>query len=654
MSRPRALSSWVVAAALVSACAGEWDGERGPGQPTWVMDGGTDGGPYDGGIEDDGGRWVPPSGDRPPEAPPDHPIDAEGSLDFRYNSESLPDVPCLDGDDATSATFADCETAECFTERRCCMDVGWVWQGGDFDSCADPSECGWTSFASTSETGARLEAPWLFLGGDGAGEAGLYTEPSFGLDGTPTLAFVASLGPDACDAVDGCRQALGVALTQQEAVSAATGVEPSVGLVLDGELEAVHLYVHGRSVCALPVPLEELQASRTYAVRARPDGRIAFWAALPADGAVAVDPSSYPEDFVTDEPAGLRAAEHRIAIWGRLEGERGAAVGGLRVEQWLCEQPDRFDRFPTPVRGPLETIDRAGRPSVTLIPTGIDPPLSDDMPSLLMIYETATGLAAATSWYGELWRFAGDVLNVMPPTQFGRVVRRAPAVVHWGSTSAGVPESYHLWHEGVSELEGPGTAILHATSDDGLHWVEGDGDDSIAVAGDPAFPWRTNAGEPTVVATDTGSLVMWFVGRDPATGRTSIGRASSDDGKEWIVDDVPIRFEPPEPEPFERDGVSQPVVVRRGGVFHMWYAGRAGARAAIGYAVSTDPAGTAFRRAGQVFGADAPWEGRRVAGPAALTLPALEGPGAMVHLWYEAGEPDRESLGWASRRIPAW
>jgi hypothetical protein len=266
-----------------------------------------------------------------------------------------------------------------------------------------------------------------------------------------------------------------------------------------------------------------------------------------------------------------------------------------------------------------------------------------------MVFETLWGLAAATSWRGEEWRFVGEVLWDQPPsTEYGRVARRAPSLVHWGPPDG--EALYHLWFEGVGERQGSASAIVHATSATGLQWAEAP--EPIAFEGHDETPWRREVGEPSVVVSALGGLVMWFVGRDPETGATTLGRASSEDGVSWAVDDLPVRFEPPEPAGFERDGMAQPSVVLRGSVLHLWYSGRSGARTTIGYAVAEDPEGTIFRRVGPVLEASQPWEEHRVAAPAVLELAVDEGSGSSVHLWYAGGVEGRESIGLARRWTP--
>lgn len=634
-----------LALALLAACM---SGDRG-GSPT-AFDGGDADADVDADADADaeGDADWPPIGGWVPEPPPE-PDDVDPSYG-RGTWTELARPICLDGTDETDEALRDCETSACFESGGCCQDLGWAWSGGRFGECPGLEGCGWRPFGDGGDAAPRIEGPWLVLSGSGQAEAGLATEPEVGLEGSPVLAFVAALGPDGCEATGPCRAALGVGLTSQAAVSGATGVEPALGIVLDGELEVVSLVLGGRSIAELPVARELLTEPRTYAVALDPAGRVALWVALPVEGeAVALDPTELEPDLVAQAPSLDVSARYRLAVWGRLDGGRAASLGGLVLEAWTCEVPGRLDRLTAPVRAPVLADERAARPAVALIPVDAPPPLDDDDPALLMIFETAYGLAAATSHRGDDWRFVGQILLGEPGTRYGRVSRAAPALLRWAAP--GEEERYHLWHVGVAE--GGERAILHATSAEGLSWDEAPGGEPVALEGDPSVSFRQEVDGPAVAPDGRGGLIMWFVGRDLETGATALCRATSGDGVAWQVDGEPVRLEPAPPAELEGDGISEPAVVRRGSVTHLWYVGLSGSRSAVHYATANDEEGRDFVRHGLALGPEAAWEGRRVSGPAALELPALDGEGALVHLWYAAGEPGHEAIGLARRWAPS-
>jgi hypothetical protein len=280
-----------------------------------------------------------------------------------------------------------------------------------------------------------------------------------------------------------------------------------------------------------------------------------------------------------------------------------------------------------------------------------------------MIHEVDDHLAASTSTDGVEWvRETSPFFASPPSSQYGRVAMRSPSVILWGPDE-GSP-AYHLWFEAESESRGevqdgaPTFAIMHATSLDGVTWYVEDGEE-LTLVGDRAYPWRTEVRGPAVVEMGEG-LMMIFVGLNPLTGETRFGRAFTTDGKLWRIDDAPLLMEPGNVPTFERDGVGAPSVIARGRTVHLWYPAYDGARSSIAYAVGqqTNASGWSWARLGPVFEPSLEWEGRRITGPAVLTLPPLLDDvtsGAEVGvltLWYEAGRAGRERIGVVRREIP--
>ncbi len=629
------------------ACGGEFD-EIFPER---------DGGDEDSFVDGDGDA----DGDADADADMDADIDADADADA---GDGGPPVGadraevvgvCFDGEtqDARAGLF-DCEDIECLLSGFCCQETDRSWVQGDFDICTDPEDCGWSTFGVGYDV-APVSEGRVLLGDAYTGEVGLCTPPLSGLNGEPTLSFRGSLDPATCPETS-CRQVVGVAFSAQDTISAGTGVVPRVGLVLDGELEAVHLFVGGRLDRSIPMSREQLARDLGYGFRVQRDGRVAFWVGLepdPEDTSVVL--TGLPQLSATLLDTQGQAL--RIVMFARIEGEGAGQVGMVRLDRPICDTPGGFQRESSPVVRADSAERRVGRPAVLRRPERED---------LLMVHERDNGLAVTTSHDGTSWiRFEGQFFDIPPDTQYGVVARRAPAVVFWGSDSGN--ETYHLWFEGESEYrgeafgEGPTYAIVHATSDDeGLTWVVEESE-PIALIGTSVIPWRTEVGEPTVAIMDDGRLMMLFVGRNPATGATRLGRAHSEDGKFWAVDAEPLSFDDDSPLGFERDGVSQPALIRRGGVFHLWYVGYDGARATIGYAVgqqNVDGPRWTWIRAGSVLEPTQRWERLRVTGPALLTLPpvfddAYSGSTmGVLTMWYVAGRLGSEEIGVAYREIP--
>jgi hypothetical protein len=152
---------------------------------------------------------------------------------------------------------------------------------------------------------------------------------------------------------------------------------------------------------------------------------------------------------------------------------------------------------------------------------------------------------------------------------------------------------------------------------------------------------------------------MFFVGSDPATGRTAIGRATSQDGKTWALPDEPIDLGDGASGRFARDGVGGPAALVRGETVHLWFTGFDGARASIAYAVGARHNAQEWRweTFGVALEAASTWEASRVVDPAVVVMPTDVASSAaglgVLHLWYAAGPPGRERIGLAVREIPA-
>jgi len=604
----------------------------------------------DGAWEGGRGQW--PSGVvvRPePEVPP-----VGGNLE---GLDADDEASCRNDVDDDLDGLVDCQEPACSGEPSCCVELGGPWVASP-EACLADGPCEWTVFTPAVGGGTVTTTETaVLLGGDGGSEVGLYSAPSVGLTGRPTLTFRAMLTDAGCSAGD-CRQALGAAIIEG-LPSAGTGVTPEVGIVLDGELPAVHLYVGGRLSLTEPVDLSELLEERGYGLRVEADGRVSFWSGLspddlPATGAPTIAPSHVSTARVDTRRSGLR-----LAAWGRVDGAPAARLVALHLDRLLCPQPESWARVAEgPVLRPEGSAVAASRLAVLEL---------DDGAGNLAVFESDGRLELARSDDGISWAHGGPIFtDSLPPTEYGRVARRAPALLSWAPPHAS--PQLHLWFEAIAELgeDAPDgvtpTAIVHAVSTDGgVTWRE-DSEGSVAIEGvtadtavaddgeGPGLPrWRWTVEAPTVTVNGTEGLAMWFVGRDPVTGRTSLGFATSEDGKDWDISPTPARFDSTERLSFERDGIDEPVVVYRGAAFHLWYVGRAGARSAIGYAVSSD--GTTWDRYGPVLEASVPWEEHSVSGPAVIVVPGTETD--LLRLWYAAGSRGRETVGIVEQLAPA-
>ncbi|MBM4320453.1 MAG: hypothetical protein FJ125_10950 [Deltaproteobacteria bacterium] len=114
-------------------------------------------------------------------------------------------------------------------------------------------------------------------------------------------------------------------------------------------------------------------------------------------------------------------------------------------------------------------------------------------------------------------------------------------------------------------------AIGHARSDEGLLWaIVGDGP---ALAPDPDQPRPQRwVHDPCVLPREGGGYEMWYSIRFSDSSQ-AIGHATSPDGLSWTPDEEPVLR--PTAGAWDAVTVAQPIVVRHGSVFRMWYAGDA-------------------------------------------------------------------------------
>lgn len=588
-------------------------------------DGDVDGEPIDPGQEERAGHWS------------------------MYEDQNVP--TCRNGKDEDEDGLSDCSDLDCLADPLCCVDSPESGIEGEFRHCREGLEaCGWTRFLSPDDGDAVvLFDGELHLGGDGVGEVGLYSEPLTGLVGEPFLTFVASLTDPRC-ATGSCPQVLGVALSTQGTYSTSTGVQPTVGIVLDGEARRIYFFNRGRIEHYEELGDDDaLTRPLLYGFQLHTDGSVSFWDRHRPDE---VDPIGRPLAGVIYEslPAPEQALRSiSVAAFGRLSGTDTAQIASIHLRRRACDVPNGWSRASSfPVFTPHGDIVAARNPTV-----------EDVDGELVMIFEREHGLSLATSSDGGFsWEQGGTILNQTPSTQYGLVSTRSPAMLAWvppGSTQT----LYHLWYVGQAETgsetpEGVNpTAILLAHSEDGVTWREAD--EPIMVEATDAHPWLSEVAAPTVVEDHlNGGLRMWFVGSSRFGMETRILTAHSNDGKDWRVEELPIDVRVTDGEPialpFERDGRSEPVVISRQGVFSMWYAGSNGARSSIGYAVSGN--GIQWERFGQVLSSASNWESQRLGGPAIVSRPSTTETTENLHLFYHGGTPERERIGLATRELP--
>lgn len=148
------------------------------------------------------------------------------------------------------------------------------------------------------------------------------------------------------------------------------------------------------------------------------------------------------------------------------------------------------------------------------------------------------------------------------------------------------PNDWRMWYEGVTA--GNKASAGYATSRDGIHWVKYLGNPIIR----PSEPWEGGRDErvgeitPTTVLKIDGQYRMWYHSIDKNLIRR-IGYATSSDGIKWAEYPKNPILEPGGPLAWDAGGVGEPIVVRVGSEYYMYYMRTVGNHG-VGLATSHD------------------------------------------------------------------
>lgn len=158
--------------------------------------------------------------------------------------------------------------------------------------------------------------------------------------------------------------------------------------------------------------------------------------------------------------------------------------------------------------------------------------------------------------------------------------------------------------------------------------------------GNPVLGGRLGTCFDIAVLKEDGRFRMWFSWRP----KESIALAESNDGIHWSD---PVIVLAPNPDSGWEDGINRPTVLKRDGVYHMWYTGQAHDQSRIGYATSNDGRNWKRMSPKPVLAPGQPWE------KAALMCPHVlwDETQGLFRMWYSGGgqyEPD--AIGYASSR----
>lgn len=199
---------------------------------------------------------------------------------------------------------------------------------------------------------------------------------------------------------------------------------------------------------------------------------------------------------------------------------------------------------------------------------------------------------------------------------------------------------YRMWYVGTPRSLN--CQIGLATSPDGVNWTRHP-DNPVLRLG-PAGSWDSSILICQHILFDEPERLykMWYVGGNPQ-GELGIGYATSTDGARWTKYAAnPILTTT---EPWEGTLIEGQTLLKRGGVYHMWYGGLAiGTDVSyIGYATSTDGVHWTKYAGNPViypdYGDPRPWDGYSV------DTPDVYHDGTVYHMYYR---------GWRKRSGTSW
>ncbi len=185
---------------------------------------------------------------------------------------------------------------------------------------------------------------------------------------------------------------------------------------------------------------------------------------------------------------------------------------------------------------------------------------------------------------------------------------------------------YRMWYAGNSVSESR-TRIGYATSPDGTNWTRENNSLPVLSYAGGGF-WEAKGVSAPSVLYNAPKWEMWYAGTD-ATGRYSIGYASSPDGITWTkYAGNPVLS--PSDSGADDASVVSPHVLYKDGIYHMWYAGR-GDNNQIFYATSSDGKQWTKYAGNPVLqlGGDYQWDNGEIAAPSVIWT------GARFEMWYQ-------------------
>lgn len=474
---------------------------------------------------------------------------------------------CFDGRDNDDNHVMDCAERSCqILSGACCVGRGTAACCAlpvaapllDFAGCGgDPSAClgasGGVAFGSSGATGA------LALSGDGSADTGVWLGQTHDLESSRVV-LSARLALPACDS--SCTAFAAIGLTAQDfRAGAPDNVRPIVALVASASLGEVRLMLGDAVAWSAPLPSGTSGGEAVYELTLAPDGTVA----VSQDGVGITIASRF---------APVRDAH--VVVYGRSRNPSGplppAIADDIAVSDSLCDVPSawqsRLQVLPMPGSGTTPTQDFRGPGAV----------LDADGKAYVAYASPASGalsLAEESGAPGVEARVLITTTTIVNPPADARYAD--PELVR-------APDGEWLLY--ATRVDASGRSIVRFAGDSGTAPTFA----ATPVAASLTMPTELDGAalsEPAV-AYDLGASTwrMWLHAADAASGHRIV-ELSSADGQTWAMTGTVVSTRPALGG-FDADEVGAPAVVQRGGAWSLYFAGRRGARWAIGLVASDD------------------------------------------------------------------
>ncbi len=160
----------------------------------------------------------------------------------------------------------------------------------------------------------------------------------------------------------------------------------------------------------------------------------------------------------------------------------------------------------------------------------------------------------------------------------------------------------------------------------------------VKYTGNPVLGGQYGTCFDVCVLLESGIFRMWVSWRP----KQSVAITESKDGISWKPPEIVLS---PLPETGWEDDINRPVVVRRSDGYHMWYTGQAKGRSSVGYATSSDGRTWARQSKEPVLKPTFPWEDVAIMCPHAI----WDGKADLWKMWYSAGtQYEPNAIGYAT------